>query len=699
MNGTSPLSGRARALVFLFAVVVAPPALGQAEPKAEAQLEPAATSAQPAAVEPAAATTTEAAIATPTSTATPTPTPTATQADIEAAEDLPAIDEIVVVGRRRRGEAERDPTASATVIDAATFVGEAKGVAELVSTAPGVAVNDYGGLGHLTTVSLRGAAADGVLVLLDGIPLQTAFGGGVDLASIPRHWIERIEIIRGVEGAHYGAGALGGVLNVVTRSRRSGWSGEATAGSFDTIGLSAEGAFSAGDWTGLVAAGGEETGGSFHYDFDPSPTTGSSAVRDEIRRNDAVRRGGLLLKLSSAFGATVVETVAQLSARRRELPGSPYRTTPRDWEEDGRALVAVRVSTPGPWRGVLLAGRASLRGDRVSTRIDPALIAQRGTAAGLTGEARVLHPGGQLRLTLEAQGESVRGDGLPDARSRSTLAAAVSEDVFLGRGRVRVSPAVRAERIGEFSGVSAKLGGSLRLLGPLALRASGGQTFRAPSFAELYVTQGVVQPNPDLRSEKGLGGDAALVVDIPAVHASVGGYATLYRDLIWYQQASLGRLKPFNSGKALVRGVEAEVATAPVRAALGLSIAGAYTFLDSENLRGVEGTLGNELPRRARHRMFARASIAPGSFSAHVEAHRVGRQFTDLSNSWSVPAVTTCNVGGALWLSPRGNVALHAEVRNVFDDRTLVDPLASPLPGRMVLVTLRGGSHGAEVMP
>ncbi len=422
-------------------------------------------------------------------------------------------------------------------------------------------------------------------------------------------------------------------------------------------------------------------------------------MQDEIRRNDAVRRGGLLLKLSSELAAARVETVALLSAGRRELPGSPYRLTPRDWQEDGRVLLAARVSAPGPWRGVLLAGRASLRSDRVATRIDPALVAQRGGAARLAGEARVLHPGGQLRLTLEAQGETLRGDGFADARSRSTLAAAVSEDVFLGLGRIRISPAVRAERIGEFSGVSAKLGASLRLVGPLALRASGGRTFRAPSFAELYLTEGVVLPNPLLRSEEGLGGDAALVVDVPAVHASFGGYATLYRDLIWYQQASLGRLKPFNSGKALVRGLEAEIATARLRSALGLSIAGAYTLLDSENLRGVEGTLGNELPRRARHRIFARASIAPGPFRAHVEAHRVGRQFTDLSNTWSIPAITTWNVGAALGLSRRGNVALHAEVRNLLDDRTLVDPLASPLPGRMVLVTLRGGSHGAEVMP
>jgi iron complex outermembrane receptor protein len=648
-------------------------------------------------------TSTSTATATATATATPTATATATTTPVggEGDEDLPAIEEIVIVGRRKRGQAERDPTASATVIDAHRFAGEAKAVAELVSTAPGVAVNDYGGLGHFTTVSLRGASADGVLVLLDGIPLETAFGGGVDLASIPRQWVERIEVVRGVEGAHYGAGALGGVVNVVTRSRASGWSGEATGGSFETGSASVEGGFAAGGWTGLVAAMGEGSGGGFHYQFDEEPNVAGSQLTEQTRRNNAVRRGGLLLKVSSSLGAARLDSVAQLSAGHRDLPGARFDLSSTDWQEDQRVLAGVRLSASGPWQGTLLSARASLRGDSYATRRDQTLVEQRGGAAALSGEARVLHPGGQLRVTLEVQGETLRSDAAVETRSRAKLAAALAEDVFLGRDRLRLSPAVRAERIGEISGVSAKLGGSLRLVGPLALRASGGRTFRAPSFAELYVTQGIAAPNPALKPEEGLGGDAALVVDVPAVHLSLGTFATLYRDLIWYQQASGGTFKPANTGKALVRGVEAEVGTAPLRSALGLALSGAYTFLDTENLRDREDRIGNELPFRARHRFSARASVAPGPFGAHVEVHRVGRQFSDLQNrpEGLIPVTTTWNAGAGVRLSRRGSVALHAEVKNVLDDQTLADPFANPLPGRTVLVTLRGGSQGREVMP
>jgi iron complex outermembrane receptor protein len=65
------------------------------------------------------------------------------------------LDDIVV--RVERPE-PAGPGAAATVVEAGRFAGEAKSVAELVSTAPGVAVREYGGLGKLATVSIRGAS-------------------------------------------------------------------------------------------------------------------------------------------------------------------------------------------------------------------------------------------------------------------------------------------------------------------------------------------------------------------------------------------------------------------------------------------------------------------------------------------------------------------------------------------------------------
>jgi iron complex outermembrane receptor protein len=608
---------------------------------------------------------------------------------------LPELPEIVVVGRRPRATVERDPTASATVVAADRFAGEAKGVAALAATAPGVAVNEYGGLGHLTTVSIRGASADGVLVLIDGLPIDSALGGGVDLASIPRSWVDRIEIVRGAEGAHYGAGALGGIVNVVTRGpgeRR--WALEASGGSFETYALSGDGSARVAGGTLLASLSAESTGGAFPYRFDPTPDFPGDATRIETRANNAVRRAGGVVKGGWTVGKARLDAAAQGWTGRRELPGSVRNLTLDDWQEDTRVLLSARLSAP-LGRRLVLAARPALRFDRVDRPIEE----QRGTALGVQAEARLTHGDALLRGTVDAETETLRTAGIGRARSRQTLAAAISEDFSLAGGRVRLGPAIRAERVGEFSGLSAKGGLSVRLFGPVAARASAGRTFRAPSFGELYLKQGLVQPNPELRPEEGLGADAGLVAEHAIGFAAVAAHTTVYRDLIFYQPATHGILKPQNSMRALARGLEVEAALAPVRPLAGFSLSGSYTLLETRILEGTKGTLGNELPHRARHRLYARASLAPDPFEAHAELHLVGRQYADASALEAIPRATTWNAGAALRVARRPSLHVHLEVRNLLDDRTLQDALGNPLPSRTVLLTLRAGPALTEGTP
>ncbi|HET9597427.1 MAG TPA: TonB-dependent receptor, partial [Anaeromyxobacteraceae bacterium] len=608
----------------------------------------------------------------------------------------PAFGEsIVVVGTRPRGAAA-DPTAAVTIVDAGRFAGETKSVADLLATAPGVAVNLYGGLGHLATASIRGSTGDQVPVFLDGLPLLAVGGGAVDLSRIPRQWIGRIEVVRGAEGARFGAAALGGVLNIVTRpAAGAGWAAELSGGSYRTGSGSLEGSSGGESWGLLGALVAEGTGGQFPYIYDPTPNGPSPPVALE-RTNNAAASGGFLGKAWTTAGAGRVDGVLQLSGGRREVPGSAPSLTPGDSQRDGRAGLVLRWAAPAS-EDLQLSVDASGRLERLdvtSAALGGGTARQRGAAGSATARATRLAGVHALTATLTGGAERLDSDG-GGVHQRPTVALALADDMDLLGGGLRLSPAVRTDRVGPFTGVSAKLGAAALVAGPLSARASAGRSFRPPSFAELYLEQAGVAPNPDLRPEEAWSADAALVLDGAAGRASAGAFWTRYEDTIVYLQ-TFQRYKPFNLRDADARGAEVELTSAPLGPAR-LSGQVAYTFLATETLTGAPADVGHDLPQRARHRAFARAGVAPGAFEAHVEAHLVAVQWRDLHNVDRIPDAFLLHAGASLRVARRPDLAVHVEVKNLLDDRTTTDPFLNPLPARMVMVTLRiaGGKDAA----
>jgi iron complex outermembrane receptor protein len=608
---------------------------------------------------------------------------------------VPVVEEyeIVVRGpRRRQAAAALAPGAAVTVVDAERFAGEAKGAGELLATSPGVAVTEQGGFGQLSTVSIRGASAQQVKVLIDGVPLNSAAGGGVDLSSIPPQWISRIEVVRGTEGVHHGSGSLGGVVNVVTAAPRSGsWAGSATAGSFGTYQADAQAAAGGPGWGLLGSIAASRSDGDFTYVLDqPRPPA------TYTREHNGAELAGALLKGFALAGGGRLDAAAQLSGGRRDLPGTPAQPTPLDWQDDTRGILSARFRRAGPGDAFLTAS-GSARLDRVDARLQDlgaSVVRQRGIAATGSLAADWSGPRGSLEAAVEAGAERLSADGMGE-HARPTLALVLAGELTGLDGRARIGPGIRLERVGEAEGVSAKLGAAVPLGGPLALRASAGRTYRVPSFAELYLQQGVIAPNPDLRPETGVGGDAAVVAQGALGTASLGAFATVYQDLVVYQAVSFRRLVPMNADRSLVRGLEAEVATAPLRQAAGLFSLLAYTYTDSQALRGREDVIGLDLPRMPRHRLFARLGVGGAAADAHGEAQFISRQWLALGRHREIGEALTFGAGGSIRLSRAAGLRLHVEVRNLLDVRTLDDSYGNPLPGRTVLVTIRAG-HDTE---
>jgi vitamin B12 transporter len=76
---------------------------------------------------------------------------------------------------------------------------------------------NYGGPQSLSSVNIRGTNSNQSLILIDGLRVNSATSGDVPLSAIPLSSIERVEIVRGTASSLYGADAIGGVINVITR--------------------------------------------------------------------------------------------------------------------------------------------------------------------------------------------------------------------------------------------------------------------------------------------------------------------------------------------------------------------------------------------------------------------------------------------------------------------------------------------------
>jgi vitamin B12 transporter len=110
-------------------------------------------------------------------------------------------------------------------------------VLDAVRSVPGVSVVQSGSPGKVTSLFLRGAGAAQVLVLLDGVPINNPYFGGVNFEDLTTDNVERIEVLKGPQSPLYGSDSIGGVIQIITRqgegdtSIRTSFEG----GSFDTF--------------------------------------------------------------------------------------------------------------------------------------------------------------------------------------------------------------------------------------------------------------------------------------------------------------------------------------------------------------------------------------------------------------------------------------------------------------------------------
>ncbi len=590
--------------------------------------------------------------------------------------------------------ARRDPSGSLTVIRVDEVGGAARDTAALLATAPGVTLQDLGGYGQSKSLVVRGASSNGTLVLLDGIPLNGA-GGIADLSRVPVALAERFEVLRGGAGARYGSGGLGGAVNIVTRrpGRSPRVAAELSYGSWDTAmgWLSASGPLAGGEALLLVHGG--TSSGRFPYSFDPSPTLPGDALLERRRTNNDARGAGALLRLRRELGGGFsADVLGELSFDERGLAGTAQNPSEDARQTGGRGSASVRLAGTLPG-GLQTNARAYFRRDRLALSGGPLGLqgAQVQRLGGVELEGQVLlGEWNSLSAVVSVGGESVSAAETNEAsRGQPTwLRASVMamDELLLWEGQLIVAPSLRVERAGPYTLLSPKVGVTVPLPSGFELRVNGGRSHRAPSFLELYVRQGLLLPNPDLRPESALYADAAVVHRSGASFAAVGGFASLYQDLISYEAYPPGAARPYNFTSARVLGLEAEGEWRPHPLLSGTF---SYTLTVSSDLQRDGRFYLRELPYRPRHKLAARVMAGPRWLTGRVELVGQSAHFLTRDGVMSLPGRAFLHAGLASTFGSRTELTVSCEVKNLLDARA-EDFVGYPLPGRAVYLSVAG---------
>src|SRR5690606_8560579 len=124
----------------------------------------------------------------------------------------------IIVTASRTPQLQKNVLGDVTVINKTDLQKEGQNsVAEILAKQPGIQISNTGGPQTATSVFLRGAPSQHTQVLVDGIRINSLTTGVSNWNAIDPALIERIEIVRGASSSLYGSGAMGGVVNIITK--------------------------------------------------------------------------------------------------------------------------------------------------------------------------------------------------------------------------------------------------------------------------------------------------------------------------------------------------------------------------------------------------------------------------------------------------------------------------------------------------
>lgn len=552
-------------------------------------------------------------------------------------------------------------------------------------------------------LSLRGIGFGRTLVLLDGVPLNDPFGGWIQWNKVAKSQLGRIEITRGASSNVYGSLAMGGVVQLFTRpvdERRLDL--DADFGARDTPHVALSAAAPVGsDVSASASADVYRTNG---YVRVAAPMRGPVDEASSYDSQNASLRAGWTHGGWSA--------VANVTYFRDEASSGTPLTPNRRWSADGSVDLS-RQFEQGKLELLAFGGQQRFwnTNSRVDgTRVSEVLALKQdipvSNAGGSLvwsqrlGERNELVAGLDLRWIRATNDETVFGKTGTFVGTRSsggrqlvggvfaawtgspvtwlTLGAGLRADGWWNRGESRPVGETETAALPERNetALSPRVSAIARLTEHLALRGAGYAGFRAPNLNELYrgySSGGVlVTPNPELKSERLVGGEAGLDWELSRV-ARLSGTVFFDRtsDLIEQVTVDATTRQRRNIADANGAGLELNASYDPMdslrlHAGYALNVSRIVRFPED---RALEGNALAELPRHSG--TFGVSWSRPRWVDLDASVRVEGSAFADDRNTLVLPAYALVDLSVSRKL--REEVTVFVSVSNLLDTEVIAD--------------------------
>lgn len=523
---------------------------------------------------------------------------------------------------------------------------------ELLQRQPGIQITSNGGTGKASGIFMRGTNSDHVVVLVDGLRINSATLGTTSFENLPLGQIERIEILRGAASSLYGADAIGGVIQIFTRRGEGApkFTAFAGVGRYNTHRAEAgmSGGLNNNTTRYALNVSALETDGfsakqvqtGFDADDDPYENLSfSAALTQQLAEGHEVD-----VQFMRSYGRSDYDCNKAECTTTQEIKGYG---------------VASRNRFLPFWQSTLKLG----------VGVDDSRDISRNTAATApslfrTEQRQYLW---QNDLTLPLGTLTLAYDRLEQEVSGTTNYAQKSRDnngwlaaYLLEAGSHSAQLSLRRDDNSQFGNhTTGNAGYGYRFADFWRISASYGTAFKAPTFNQLYF------PNfgdPSLQPEKSRNREAALRYNNGVVHAGLTVFENDIRNLIEFSGpatagCTFGGFCPVNVGRAEITGATLEGGW---QLHDNWRLSGNFTVQSPRN----EDT-DNLLIRRGNRHGTLRLDYDQGPLQAGLEMVGSSRRYNNATNTKGLDGYALVNLTASYALNP--DWRLEARADNVFD--------------------------------